>query len=373
MRRIRSVHLGLLAAALLAVLARPASAQKNANEAQPVTIVTADLVELKGHFYPSAKGAGAPAVMLLHALNEDSKKGGWIALAKALQKEGYAVLRFDFRGCGDSTTVKPGAPAAKPGMPPKRGFWTERDNQTYYKGLVQKLPTSIDLKQFNPGYYPILINDIAAAKAWLDTAPCNSNNLTLIGAKDGAVLGAIWLYSEWSRYRVVPDPRLMKEVPDLENPEGQAVTAAIWLSMTPTLGSRSVSLATLLHKAAAENKTAMLFFAAKGDTAGRKTALALEKVFKNGKGKKSNVAPSTGVGDPGLDGKIVGSALLTGGVPAALAGWLKGTEKDKNVRKSEAEARDPYVWLVPVGARLVPRQARVRGQLMFFNYLPFVR
>jgi hypothetical protein len=369
MRRIRSMRLGLLAAGLLAVLARPAAAQQQKTEdPQAVTIVTADFVELKAHFYPSSKGANAPAVMLLHALNEDSKKDGWIKLARTLQKAGYAVLRFDFRGCGDSTTVKPGVPHFNPQLR-KKGFWDEAENRNFIKGSMKR-PATIDVKQFLSGYYPILINDIAAAKAWLDTAPCNANNLTLIGAREGATLGAVWLNAEWNRYRLVPDPKLMREVPDYENPEGQAVTAAIWLSLTPRLGNGSLTLSSLLYKPAVEQKVPMLFFSSKGDTAGRKTAQALEKAFKGAKGKKSNASPSTGAGEVDAE-KLTGSALLSvPGVSESLTKWLGSTEKEKTVRKSEAGPQDPYVWVLP---NRVLRPARIRGNLLFFNFSPFLR
>jgi len=362
----------LLAAALLAVQARPAPAQqKKADNPEPVTITTVDQVELKGHFYPSSKGAGAPVVVLLHALNEDSKKGGWITLARTLQKAGYAVLRFDFRGCGDSTTVKPGMPHFNPKMA-KRGFWDEKENVAYFKGAANKRPNNINLTQFTAGYHPILANDLVAVKAWLDSAPCNSNNLTLIGAKEGATLGALWLNAEWNRYRLVPDPRRMMEVPDLENPEGQAVTAAVWLSISPTLGGRSVSLASLLYKPAAESKVPMLFFYSKGDVKGRTTALALEKVFKVGKGSKKNVSPLTGKAGEEITDKLIGSALLAGQVPEAISGWLKTTEKEKSVRKVDPGGEATSVWLAPVGARVMPRQASFRGRWMFFNFTPFL-
>src|SRR5437879_4389623 len=63
---------------------------------------TVDGVEIKGTFYPSA--GKAPAVLLLHALGEDSRKKNWVNLAEELQKNGFAVLTFDFRGHGESTT-----------------------------------------------------------------------------------------------------------------------------------------------------------------------------------------------------------------------------------------------------------------------------
>ena len=71
-----------------------------------VKIVTADGVKLNANFYPSEK-KNAPTVLMLHPIGDgkSSKAPEWKSLADALQKGGYAVLTFDFRGHGDSTTI----------------------------------------------------------------------------------------------------------------------------------------------------------------------------------------------------------------------------------------------------------------------------
>src|SRR5207237_1408953 len=153
----------------------------------------------------------------------------WISLAKALEKEGYAVIRFDFRGHGDSTTVKPGVPGPVGMAIP--GFWDHKENQFGIKGFNPNVARkgTIDAKQFNPGYHSVMVNDIAAVKAFLDQkndeGACNSANLILIGAKEGATLAALWLNSEYHRYKLVPSQLQPRGVPDLQNPEGAAVTA----------------------------------------------------------------------------------------------------------------------------------------------------
>ena len=57
---------------------------------------------------------------------------------------------------------------------------------------------------------PVLINDIAAVKCFLDrkndTGACNTSSTILLGAETGATLGAIWLNAEWRRYKVVQNP-----------------------------------------------------------------------------------------------------------------------------------------------------------------------
>src|SRR5262245_45018298 len=74
---------------------------------EKVRLTTADGVELQGTFYPAAKTITPipPAVLLLHAMGEDSKSAAWVQLAVKLQKAGFAVLNFDFRGHGASTEL----------------------------------------------------------------------------------------------------------------------------------------------------------------------------------------------------------------------------------------------------------------------------
>ena len=93
-----------------------------------VDILTVDKVELKAKFYPSTKGKEAACVLLLHALGDSSDNKEWTNFAKKLQEKGYAVLMFDFRGHGDSTTVEPGVPAAK-GALGQPGFWDQKENR----------------------------------------------------------------------------------------------------------------------------------------------------------------------------------------------------------------------------------------------------
>jgi pimeloyl-ACP methyl ester carboxylesterase len=204
--------LGWLAMLLLAASAPNLTAQATGKDqakagdelaAKQVSIETIDKVELKGKFYP-AKGKDATCVMLLHALGESSDNKEWNNFAKKLQEKGYAVLTFDFRGHGESTAVQPGMPNPKNPKLSVRGFWDEDLNRQGVKGLAlnKPRPTEIKYADFAPTYYPVLCNDIAAARQFLDEQPdVNSNNLILIGAKDGATVGALWLNSEFHRFR----------------------------------------------------------------------------------------------------------------------------------------------------------------------------
>src|SRR5262249_1350054 len=136
------------------------------------------------------------------------------------------VLSFDFRGHGDSTNVGP-------------GFWqAARANTSHIKGAAAN-KQKISYKEFAPAYIPMLVNDIAAAKRYLDVQNnakvSNSSNVILIGAEDGAALGLLWAASEWHRERLGKDafgrPVVHKNPPEFE---GEDLACAVWLSATPT-------------------------------------------------------------------------------------------------------------------------------------------
>ncbi|MEM3725767.1 MAG: alpha/beta fold hydrolase [Candidatus Bathyarchaeia archaeon] len=44
---------------------------------------------------------GAPCIIALHGLESDKDSGKWPIMASRLCREGYACLRFNFRGCGN--------------------------------------------------------------------------------------------------------------------------------------------------------------------------------------------------------------------------------------------------------------------------------
>src|SRR5262249_8816613 len=178
-------------------LPRTCAADPDKSE-EKVKFYSVDGVELRGVFYssmhPTRVGKKAPCVILLHRIGGSSTENNWDNLAHDLQKAGFCVLAFDFRGHGNSTSVD------------STTFSKETFNaQSLVKGLDPNKKT-ISIADFNKGYYPQLINDIAAAKTFLDTrndaGDCNSGSTILIGAQDGATLGAMWLNAELYRYRV---------------------------------------------------------------------------------------------------------------------------------------------------------------------------
>src|SRR5208283_5764756 len=83
-------------------------AGRAAPNGQKIHFETYDKVDLQGTWYPSSKaGASSPAVLLLHKIGGNRSQEGWDAVIEKLTDAGFAVLSFDFRGHGDSTSVAP--------------------------------------------------------------------------------------------------------------------------------------------------------------------------------------------------------------------------------------------------------------------------
>jgi alpha-beta hydrolase superfamily lysophospholipase len=104
-----------LAAATVIVANGSAQAKENSEN---ISIVTTDGVKLRGTFYPADEDCLATVIML-HPIGEGKsmKVPEWKSLAESLQKSGYSVLMFNFRGHGDSTEI----------VQPK-DFWSKMPN-----------------------------------------------------------------------------------------------------------------------------------------------------------------------------------------------------------------------------------------------------
>src|SRR5262245_19408649 len=103
----RRLPIGLVLAGL-ALLLLPAAAHSEPPKPQKMLFESFDKVQLQGTWYPSAAdGNKSPCVILLHKIGGNHQQEGWEALAQVLQEKGFAVLAFDFRGHGDSKTIKP--------------------------------------------------------------------------------------------------------------------------------------------------------------------------------------------------------------------------------------------------------------------------
>jgi predicted alpha/beta hydrolase len=234
--------------------------------ADEVQFDTADKVELKGTFYPGSKKSAC--VILLHKLGGNRQQKGWDDLAQALNKADYAVLSFDFRGHGDSTTV--GA-----------GFWRGH-NQTL-KG-ASRMATKISYKDFPSSYLPYLANDVAAAKRYLDqqndAGACNSSNVIVIGAEEGAAIGTLWMATEYYRHKMTKNPFGVL-VADRTKLESEDLAAAVWLSIPHKLAGYDVAYWLRGPGNKMRDKIPMVFFFGTKDSKASAAANALFAALKN--------------------------------------------------------------------------------------------
>jgi pimeloyl-ACP methyl ester carboxylesterase len=303
-----------LAATSLAVLGMPAAA--SAADGQEVQFETADYVTLKGTFYPGNNGNKSPAVILLHEFGSDRTKGGWDALAKELQKKGFAVLTFDFRGHNDSCTVANGTEDA--GFI-RKNFWTFPMNaQTFRRGKTGDTIDHKDIRAKKFTYLPWMTNDIQAAKRYLeqrnDANDCNVSNLCLIGAKEGAALGAYWMFQEQSHKRIIPNPINPNFPPTFKN-HSEDLAGAVWLSAPEKLYASS--LGKMLATPSIRDKVPMLFVYGTKDEVSARAADGILREMKKGTSAKVPAATR----ELKIEGKASGSELL-GKEDAKIANYL---------------------------------------------------
>jgi hypothetical protein len=364
MRSCTLVGLALSLAAGAGLLATPQARAADPNEPVKVKFETVDTVELHGLFYPSGAGKKAPTVLLLRKVEGDTQVDEWGQLAKDLQgKQNCAVLIFDWRGHGDSTSVSPGFwnDPTSPAISKMSAF-----NVANYRKSINpsKPPESISIKDFSKGYYPALVNDIAAAKMFLDqkndAGECNSSNLILIGAEDGATLGVLWVYTELCRFRFTGGGNLLTATPikPAQNPEGKDVTACIWLSLSPTLGGVQEPVSKWVTTIGKEKKVPMAFVVGGEDTAAVSFA---QKLFDKVKPDKDAKVQLTG--KQVIKGtKLAGHALLNDKLDGRS--WILDTYwkalKDDIVPPAWEEKKmeeSKAVWMVPGAVR--PIDAKV--------------
>jgi pimeloyl-ACP methyl ester carboxylesterase len=378
---------GMSAALLLAACATDGTAQVDKQDKgkkddsaawKQVDIVTVDKVELKGKFYAGkGKDKDAPCVLMLHAWGESSDNKEWNNLARKLQDK-YPVLTFDFRGHGESTTVQPGMPNYKNPQLSVKGFWDELANQQNVKGYVasKPRPTEIKYENFSNAYWTYLCNDIAAAKAWLDDQPdVNSNNLILIGAKDGALLGAAWLNSEYHRYKnLTPMQPLQFAKLDVQNPEGQAVAGCVWLTM-PVSGGTSknvIDVRPILETPGKLWKVPMYFLYGQGDDKGKSVATGCEKYLASSdKDKKLTGSKMIERAE-----KSSGRDLLLYDATSVIVDYLDLLPPSKMAKAPRATGQDGYVWTIALAnGRLQPYVAKEPNakSVVYSNYVSFFK
>jgi hypothetical protein len=339
----RVLQLALSLGVAFAAPNAPAFAQGKGGD--PVKITTVDGVELHGMFYQGGK-AKAPTVIMLHAIGDSAVgKKLYTSLAEALQPN-YSVMLFDFRGHGKSKDINP------------QDFWKYPEN---IKGIRGGSPTSksstIEQSAFDKAnYYPYLVNDIAAVKAYLDrrndAGDCNTSSTILIGAETGATLGAIWLNSQWHLIRMISNPNNPLLPPQAtKDPEGKDVIACIWLSPSSKLGVGTVKLGDVLSVPVRTNGCATVFMHSDKDSTGKTLCDALAKKLKVKDDPKHNFIAAYEVSGTNLKGiNLIQKSLKT---EQALTEYLTDvTEKRSNEWVKRDFRTTQFMWRI--GGTLVP-------------------
>jgi hypothetical protein len=344
-----------VAALVLAVLA-PSGAHGQ-DKTKEVSFKTADGVTLQGTLYPAGGKKvkeGNPVVMLLHDFSAKdgggSSQGKMGDLAAKLQDAGFAVLAFDFRGFGNSKDVS------------KEIFWDTRknphNNVRNIKFNLKQPPETIDYKNFYPHYYAYLVYDVAAAKAFLDRAndrkELNSSNLLIIGAGQGATVGAMWVANECYRRRD-KNPQGKGFAVDLGEPEVNDVAGCIWLTLSTKIEGRAVG-GTLkspwLRDAAKTHKVPMAFYYGSKHAKDDEYFPALVKGIK---GDSDLKLKAISVDSSSAGGKLLDEGVITKIVTQA-GNVMDGRSKREMLNK-KVESSAYYYQPVPKGRATLNKKA----------------
>jgi dienelactone hydrolase len=337
------VFLLAIAAVLTATACPSRTAARGADAREAVTLTTGDGAKLAARYFPTEKGAKAPAVIVLDDLGDETRPAMCDDVAKQLAKEGCAVLCFDFRGCGRSRDVEP-------------EFWDNPTNRQMVKGYkADEPPETIRFADFKPGYLPALVNDVAAARAYLerrnDARDCNAGQLYVIGFGRGATLGQLWIASEWSRYRVTGAQNKIAT-----KPEGRDVAGCVWVDPALALNQQAVPMLDLMKRATAKKTMLVGLVLADGDDARARFAKQCQEAL-NAKGKSPLVATHTvrdGTGSTGA------RAEVTEQVGKFVAGMRKIQELPLWENRNFGDRR--YAWAFPGAA---PVAAKDEGEHNF--------
>jgi hypothetical protein len=234
---------------------------------------SADDVALRGTFYPGPQGRRSKCVLLLHDAGQSRNEANLVRLAQSLNGEGYAVLTLDFRGHGESVRVGKAF-----------GDFPHNRDVRAFPGPVRlggRAPDddtvgTINRVNFPAAYYPHFVDDVVAAKAFLDEkdrkGQVDAANLVVVGIGDGATVGSLWLATESARHRSAAPGAMAKYQPV---PEVRHVAGAVWINFRLTLGGldRGAALGEWLRSAGRHQAVPMTFVYGQQDRAGQSNAL----------------------------------------------------------------------------------------------------
>lgn len=333
----------------------PKKPAPNAVTPEEQSFKSADGVKLVGNLYKSAKGA-QPVVLLLHDFKANPNEAVWEDIAQDLVAKGYNVFRFDFRGHGKSTDVIPGE------------FWAHPENRGLVStgGVNVAVKNTIKFTDFKPNYYPMLVQDIAAARNAIDqlndNGVVNASTIYLLGAGDAAGLGFLYIASEWSRERqkpnlAVPPPYVSIRRPLFPSaePAGQDIGGAIWLGPTRHSSMTQAQIKEWAINPATINmrtETAMLFVHGEKNT---KSATVAKFLYKDALLADAKVGPSGQKlskpvqtftreikGSDAAGTKLLGNNL---GTETMITEFLEAVDKERKSKTRKNRDWDRPLWI----------------------------
>ncbi|MGL6073127.1 MAG: alpha/beta hydrolase [Fimbriiglobus sp.] len=316
---------------------------------------SADGVRLIGKLYKSSSGA-APVVMLLHDYKTNPDEKALHELSLKLQANKLNVFRFDFRGHGKSVDIVPSE------------FWVrpENKNNITLGGLNPAAKNTINYKEFKSNYFPMLVQDLAAARNALDqfndTGVVNTSTIYLVGSGDMATLGTLFLTSEWSRERIKPNTAVAPQFVSIKRPlfpgsepAGEDYGGAIWLSPTrPTTVPQETINQWCLNPVTVNmrNSTGMLLIHGDKDTkSGAFAKLFFDKSLminaKNGPQGQKLTKPNFAFIRDIKGSANVGAGLLGNnlGTEKMIEDFLSAVEKDRRNKTRKNRDWDKPLWI----------------------------
>jgi hypothetical protein len=229
---------------------------------------------------------------------------------------------------------------------------------------------------------PVLVNDIAAVKAYLDrkhdAKECNTANTIVIGAEGGGTLGAIWINSEWYRHKFTPPAMLGAKIVVDKRPEGNDIVAAVFLSLSPQISpKKAVTLSSVLGVPCKTHGMAAAFYYGEEDSKGGEFAKSLETKL-TGKPVGKATGKQVFIGATKVPGtKLSGIKLLTKGTKTdqSIVEYLEAVLKDRSNESIERDYQGAhFIWKNPANPNLVPIPARKKNEknLNFDTYDRFI-
>jgi len=158
---------------------------------------TQDGLAIKRHWYTAGK-ASADTVLMFPAPG-NKLNDTWKALGRALQKDGFSVMLFDWRGCGENGPDRTGGPErvlAKPEL-------FERDVM-YAANAPKNVPTKgLNWTTMSTRFRDTVLYDLMGARFALDkqndAGQCNTNRIWIVTEGTGAQLALAWIAAESQR------------------------------------------------------------------------------------------------------------------------------------------------------------------------------